>query len=146
MTVFLKCQKITPVLAENENSPEPVRMILGSLECYKDIYADKYSKSYKKTALKLLRRLMANPEKEEAEVLSGYYFCDDVAEQYHSSVAVKAKKKELRMEIIPFKFFYRDSTDGLYWYYGSLAVCGYKTGFIYKLGYAFTRFIFTLFR
>ena len=105
-----------------------------------------YYDSFKKTALRLLYLLMYKPEKKEAEALGSILFCDDVAEQYHGSIAVSCRKKDLRKEILPFKIFNRDSTDGFYWYYGSVAVSSIKAGKLYKFGYAFTGYLLSRLR
>ena len=137
---------VSAVFSENENQPEPVKIIENTLGMFENINDTDYSKSYKKTALKLLYTLMVNPAYDEVVVLNRYSFCDDVAEQYHGTMAEKAQKSQLKKEILPFKLFYRNTSDGLYWYYGSVVASKYKTGGLYKFGYTLTRFIISGFK
>lgn len=148
MTLGYDCsgEAVTPILAENENSNEPVNIISGSLKRFESLSDSEYKSSYRRTALKLLFNLMVRPDSKETTALDRYSFCDDVAEQYHGSIAPKVKKEDLKKEIIPFKLFHRNSSDGLYWYYGSVAASGYKTGFIYKLGYTISRYMINVFK
>lgn len=76
----------------------------------------------------LIKRYMAHPTSEEAELLGRYLFCDDVSESYHSWLASPEQTKQLNQ----YSFFrrvwrrLRSKGDGniqpeLYWPYGTIA-------------------------
>lgn len=126
-----------PILSKPENYPqlpELIRMKVETLSV-EDIG------SQKKTALRLLRKLMLSPTEEEANALRCYRFCDDVGEQYHRSIVQKVKPKDFRREILPWKLQNHDSSDGLYWYYGSIQASDMFIKMFYRYMYLFTRYI-----
>lgn len=97
--------------------------------------------SNNRLALKLLRKLMLCPTEEEANIFSCYQFCDDVGEQYHRSIVQKANAKDFRREILPYKLMYRDSSDGFYWYCGSVQASNLIIKTFYRYIYLFTRYM-----
>ncbi len=137
---------ITAVMTENENSGESVEIIKESLNKFKFLDFPEYKKTYKELARRLLFNLMVRPENEEVKALSKYCFCDDIAEQYHGELACGVKRKELVKEIFPIKLFYRDNSDGLYWYFGSAEISKVRNKYIYKSGYLITKYLISVLR
>jgi hypothetical protein len=129
--------KLIPKLTKPENPPQLVEYIREQAEKL----SREYVKVNKMLALRLLRKLMLSPTEEEAEALGVYNFCDDVGEQYHRSVVLRENASLFWREILPFKLFHRDSTDGFYWYYGSVQASNLIIKTFYRYMYLFTRYI-----
>jgi len=138
--------KMSPVMAENENTGDLSDIIKKKLTVFEPVCGSEYRETYKKTAHDLLHKLMFSPDRDEAETLSRYCFCDDVAEQYHGKIAERSDGRKFRKEILPFKLFYTDSSDGFYWFYGSAVLSDIKPGLIYRSGYLITRYLISRFR
>ncbi len=141
---YQNCQgKMIPIFAERENQPELSEKIQHIIFQFMGFFHGNtaYQKHHKKIALHLLKKLMLSPTAQEAESLSRYSFCDDVGEQYHRSIVQSGKPKDFRRELLFCKLFYRDSTDGFYWYYGSVAVSRLSIKIFYRYGYLLTRYI-----
>ena len=135
---------ISPVLAPDE--PDGNTEFARSAEhtavsIAENIKNKNFNEEYRKLALSLLKEVMMYPDKQEAEVLGVIRFCDDVGEQYHKSIAEKGVSDKLKKELIRHKLMNRDSTDGYYWYYGSLAAGDVRFKSYYRQGYRFTRYI-----
>lgn len=133
--------RVVPVLSENENNSVYAEYIKYISLRYAEKKSIAYKSAYRGIALKLLRRLMFSPTGTEAEALNVYRFCDDVGEQYHRSI-VQADDKKLFYNALLFrKMTNRDSADGFYWYYGSVAASGLLIKSFYKYEYFFTRLL-----
>ncbi len=135
-----------PVLCEDENDSKYVKKIEDIAQRLAKVCCKEYRECYKDMTLKLFKKLMFSPLREEAEALSDYSFCDDVNEQYHSSIIKKDAKAELRKEILPFKLFCKGNTDGLYWYCGSASFCGALSKRFYRYDYFLTKLMISLLR
>ena len=135
--------RIVPVLAAEENPPEESGRIQQSIAQMLQSFPENACSQvhHRKTALQLLKKLMYAPTIEETNALSRYRFCDDVGEQYHRSIVQTGKASDYRRELLLFKPFCRDSTDGFYWYYGSVAASSLKLKTFYRHGYLATRYI-----
>lgn len=137
----IRNNKIVPVVSKNENNPIYAKYI----KCISLTYAEKkdisYKSEYKKVAIKLLRQLMLSPNTKEAEALSIYNFCDDIGEQYHRSIVQKVSKKQFRRELLFYKVFNRDSSDGFYWYYGSVMTSSLLIKAFYRYTYFITKYL-----
>ncbi len=128
--------KWIPRLTKSENYPQLIEFIREQSERLSD-YAFHHDD---KIALRLLRKLMLSPTEEEAKAFGSYRFCDDVGEQYHRSIVQKAGANAFRRQILPFKILYKDSSDGFYWYYGSVQASSLIIKTFYRYVYLFTRY------
>lgn len=135
--------KIIPILAKAENPSEKSERIRSLIDRMIRPFDEKltYQSRHKTIALRLLRKLMLSPTEAEAMALSCYRFCDDVGEQYHRSIVQSGKPSDFRKELLVIKPFYRDSTDGFYWYYGSVTVSRLIIKMFYRYEYLLTRYM-----
>ncbi len=142
MTVGYKREgnRIVPELAEQENDPEYLHVIkTKALEMADKMTSCSYNGSGKKYVLKLLYSLMCSPADADIKILKKYAFCDDVGGQYHKPIVQTGKANNFCREILPFKLFHRDETDGFYWYCGSLKASRIHFKRLYRAGYRLTR-------
>ena len=132
-----------PILAKEENPVEVSQRLKTTIARMTDMLDVNMScgERHKDIALRLLRKLMFSPTKEEVLALSCYNFCDDVGEQYHRSIIQHGKPMDFCRELLPFKLFYRDFTDGFYWYYGSVTASRIIFKMIYRYGYLMSGYI-----
>lgn len=137
----VKDNKVVPVFSENENNSVYAEYIKHLSLRYAEKKSIVYKSAYRDIALKLLRRLMFSPTVTEAKALSVYRFCDDVGEQYHRSIVQAGDKKLFRNALLFRKIINRDSADGFYWYYGSVAASGLLIKPFYRYEYFITRLL-----
>lgn len=123
---------ILPVLDESYNSNAFTENLSEIIGAYAEKVSDfKYNESQcRKIALKLLKALMFNPSKAEADAFDNFLFCDDVTEKYHNKLSVNADKNQLTDSIL-----HRKNTVRLYWFYGSLVRSDAVFKFFYQYSY-----------
>lgn len=141
---YQSCQgKMIPILADKENPSERSKRIRGMIARFMLSFEENtvYQSRYKVIALRLLKKLMLSPTEEEVQALSCYSFCDDVGEQYHRSIVQLGKPLDFRKELLFYKPFYRESTDGFYWYYGSVMASNLIIKIFYRYEYLITRYV-----
>ena len=138
--------EIDPILAEKEISDKIPERIKKITLRYAASHKTSNDPRVKNSVMKRLKKLMLSPTIQQAKALSVYRFCDDVGEQYHRSMVGDSGYGELLREILPFKLFYTDSADGLYWYYGALAAGNVRLKIVLKYGYFYTKCLLALLR
>lgn len=133
--------KVSPVFKEQENPKEPVEYLCSMTRRMLHRYGEKavYQPQDRWIALHLLQKLMLSPTKQEALALSQYRFCDDVGEQYHRTIVQTGEPQEYQRELLFWKPFYMDSSDGFYWYCGSVAASKLVAKPVYRYAYLFTK-------
>ena len=136
--------EIIPVFASAENEVT----LAKRLRSYCEMLAEKSSYTYqtqdRKIALKLLKRMMFVPTEQECRTFEKYRFCDDVGEQYHRSIIQKGKLSDFNKELPFHKLFFRDTTDGFYWYYGSVQASNLIPKIFYRWTYLFTKYLIAI--
>ncbi|MCI7767170.1 MAG: hypothetical protein MSJ26_04215 [Oscillospiraceae bacterium] len=121
----------SPVLFENENNAEMIEHISGIISDFAENVSDfEYSDDCRKTALLLLKRLMLTPDKDEAEALDEFFFCDDISEKYHNRLA-SGNKKAFVSAIL----HRHDMNAKPYWFYGAVRKSGVSSAGLLSLLY-----------
>lgn len=90
-------------------------------------------------ARKLLIALMYKPEKDEAEIIGAFPFCDDATELYVTPLAEKCDKKSLKRLLFPIRMLnkmrgrsiYPDK--GVYWLYATIVLSDVRPKVFYRL-------------
>lgn len=90
-------------------------------------------------ARKLLIALMYKPEKDEAEIIGAFPFCDDATELYVTPLAEKCDKKSLKRLLFPIRMLnkmrgrsiYPDK--GVYWLYATIVLSDVRPKAFYRL-------------
>lgn len=123
--------RFCPVLFCTENNSEIILRISNIISEYtEEISGFTYNEDFRKIALQLLKRLMLTPDRDEAEALDNFIFCDDTSEGYHSSLS-SGEKKNLIYAII-----HRNNSDlKPYWFYGAVKISNVKFGMLYSFFY-----------
>ncbi len=93
-----------------------------------DVPLTEDDKALKEITRKLLISLMYKPDKDEAEIIGAFPFCDDATELYVTPLAEKCDKKSLKRLLFPVRMLnkmkgrniYPDK--GVYWLYGTIAL------------------------
>lgn len=137
---------VQPVLSDSENDSRYVKTIEDITLKLIESGSLKYNDAHRKIALKLFKKIMFSPSKEDAKALCGYNFCDDIGEQYHSSIAQSVSGKQLSKELLFHKLFHREETGGLYWYCGSTVLSDIRFKTFYRYGFFLTKLIVSLLR
>lgn len=139
---YRKCgKKIEAVLAEPENYIRHTEHICKQSVGLAKNFSSEFQAYHKKIALKLLHKLMFGPTTTECAELGNYWFCDDIGEQYHRSIIEEGKSSDFRKELLLHKLFFRDSTDGFYWYYGSVQASRLIAKTFYRYDYLLTKYM-----
>lgn len=129
--------KYVPVMKECENDISITQRQSDIIASFAEYGADHVcSEGDKKLAAKLLKELMFRPERDEAECMGIYSFCDDVGEQYHHSIAANSTEKILRNNLLMARLMKKTVQDEqLYWFYGSLVMSDVKLKALYRADY-----------
>ncbi len=93
----------------------------------------------KKIARRLLIALMYKPEKDEAEIIGAFPFCDDATELYVTPLAEKCDKKSLKRLLFPIRMLnkvkgrsiYPDK--GVYWLYATIVLSDVRPKVFYRM-------------
>lgn len=104
-----------------------------------DVDMNENDDSLKKIIRELLIALMYKPQKDEAEIIGAFPFCDDATELYVTPLAEKCDKKSLKRLLFPIRMLnkikgkniYPDK--GVYWLYGTIALSDVKPKVFYRL-------------
>lgn len=104
-----------------------------------DVDMNENDDSLKKIIRELLIALMYKPEKDEAEIIGAFPFCDDATELYVTPLAEKCDKKSLKRLLFPIRMLnkikgrniYPDK--GVYWLYGTIALSDVRPKVLYRL-------------
>ena len=104
-----------------------------------DVDMNENDDSLKKIIRELLIALMYKPQKDEAEIIGAFPFCDDATELYVTPLAEKCDKKSLKRLLFPIRMLnkikgkniYPDK--GVYWLYGTIALSDVRPKAFYRL-------------
>lgn len=138
--------RIKPVFEKSENPHEFISTQKKISDEFVELCGETNINKHKRIAKRLLKKMMFHPTEREAEIFKAYRFCDDIGEQYHTNLVQNAEKKEFREQLIFHKLRNRDSSDGFYWYYGSLKASNLLMKTFYKYMYFYTRYVTSKFR
>lgn len=121
----------SPKLFKSENNAEIILRISRIISEFAENVSDfEYNNDCRKTALLLLKRLMLTPDKDEAEALDKFFFCDDINEKYHQRLA--SCGKEAFFSAILHK---HDMNAKPYWFYGAVRKSGVRFAGFFSLLY-----------